>query len=240
MRQIVENYAVISELKKTECYPMGNSASPKRMIFNILDDNSQSVEVLDIGFGTGDLGGIIKSNDETAHWSIDGIDGWETNCQNQDLFDKKIYNNIWHGLAQELPSEVLKKYKIICLLDVMEHLNPETAKWLFRTLLANMNDDAFLFVSTPLWFYPQNQQQDGDLEEHLIGVPVSSMMALIPIMYSISNPLIGGFVFKKRSLRYVDFFQPTTDKDFSLEMGLNIVKSLNIPAQPGVVYKTNC
>lgn len=238
MRQTVRNYIASAGLKTVSSLPNGDSASPKGMIFHILDDNSEIVDVLDIGFGTGGLGLLLKSNKETAHWNIDGIDGWETNCLNTKLFEQKIYRNIWHGLAQELPAEVISKYKIICMLDVIEHLNMGTAKWLLRTLLTSMGDDSLLFISTPLWFYPQSQQQDGDLEEHLIGVPASSMLSLIPIMYSISNPLIGGFVYGKKSLNYIDFFQPTSDKKFSYEMGMNIIKCLNIPMQNGVVYKT--
>lgn len=238
MQKIVDEYSLSIELKKYETTPMGDSASPKGVIFHILENNSVPVDILDIGFGTGGLGRLLKSSDSTSHWNIDGIDGWETNCHNKELFDKKIYRNIWHGLAQELPSDIISKYKIICLLDVIEHLNVGAAKWLLRTLLTNMGNDSLLFISTPLWFYPQNPQQEGDLEEHLIGVPASSMMALIPKMYSISNPLIGGFVYGKDSLNYIDFFEPTADKNFSYEMGLNILKCLNVPTQPGVVYKT--
>ena len=239
MRQVVKDYLLMEEMSRPKLTPMGDSASPKGIIFHILDDNSESVDVLDIGFGTGGLGLAIKGNTETNHWNVDGIDGWETNCLNNLLFEKNIYRNVWYGLAQELPSEKISKYKIICLLDVIEHLNAETAKWLFRTLLTDMGEDSYLFVSTPLWFYPQNQQQDDDLEEHLIGVPASSMLALIPLMYSISNPLVGGFVFSKKSLKYIDFFQPCTDKSFSYEMGMNIVKVLNINPLPGVLFKTN-
>jgi len=239
MRQIIQNYLVLTDLINSESVPMGDSSGPRGLIFHILENNSDSVDVLDIGFGTGGLGRLIKSNSETSHWNVDGIDGWEVNCLNKELFEQNIYRNIWHGLAQELPSEDIKKYKIICLLDVIEHLNVETAKWLLRTLLTNMGESAFLFISTPLWFYPQNQQQDGDLEEHLIGVPASSLMALIPVMYSINNPLVGGFIYGKKSLNYIEFFQPTSDKGFSLEMGLNIMKALNMPDQPGAVFKTN-
>ena len=216
---------------------MGDSSSPKAMIFHILKDNTQPVSVLDIGFGTGNLGRLIKSNPESTHWIVDGIDGWDVNCLNKTLIDQQIYRDIWHGLAQELPSDALAKYNIICLLDVIEHLNAETAKWLLRTLLTGMGDNSFLFISTPLWYYPQDQQQDGDLEEHLIGVPASSMMALIPEIYSISHPLVGGFVYSKKSLQFIEFFQPTSDKNFSYEMGLKILQSMNTPCQPGVVYR---
>jgi len=237
VRQIIKDYSVLTELKTVNTVPMGGSQSPKAMIFHILEDNSQPVDVLDIGFGAGELGRLLRSTDEAAHWNVDGVDGWETNCLNKELFEDRIYRNVWHGFAQELPSEFMSKYKIICLLDVIEHLNLETAKWLFRTLLTNMGEDSVLFVSTPLWFYPQGQVQEGDLEEHLIGVPASSMFALIPRLYSINHPLVGGFVYGKESLRYVEFFQPTADKNFSYEMGLSILKCFNVPWESGSIYK---
>ena len=51
--------------------PEGTSFAPKWMIFNILEDNAQEVEVLDIGFGTGGLASLIKNMPETAHWHFD-------------------------------------------------------------------------------------------------------------------------------------------------------------------------
>lgn len=239
MKQVISNYKLLTEKNSTDQIPMGDSVSPKEMIFHIVEDNTQPTQVLDIGFGTGGLGKIIKDSNETNHWEVDGIDGWEVNCQNQELFGLNIYRNIWHGLAQELPQEVITQYDIICLLDVIEHLNAESAKALIYNLLNSMGASAHLFVSTPLWFYPQSQQQDGDLEEHLIGVPVSSMMAMLPTMYSINEPLVGGFVYGKKSLDYVDFFQPTSNKDFSYHMGQNMLKLLNIEVRPGILFKTN-
>lgn len=234
MRQIIKDYLPITEILSSKHSAVGDSASPKDLIFHVLNDNSQPVNVLDIGFGTGRLGHRIKHNQATAHWQIDGVDGWEANCQNTTLFDQKIYRNIWHGLAQDINPVDFKKYQIVCLLDVIEHLDAETAKWLMRTLLSNLADNAFLFISTPLWFYPQDQQQDGDLEEHKIGVPASSMLALIPKKMAINHPLVGGFIYGKESLQFIEFFQPTSNKNFSYEMGLKIMKSLNIPITPGV------
>jgi len=171
LRHIVKNYSIIAPLGESNLKAQGDSASPKGMIFHILEDNSTEVDVLDIGFGVGGLGELIKNNPQTAHWSVDGVDGLEANCSNQALFEKNIYRNIWHGFAQEIPSEQFKKYKIICLLDIIEHLTVDTAKWLLRALLTYMDDNASLFISTPLWFYPQDSQQNGDLEEHLTGCP---------------------------------------------------------------------
>lgn len=192
---------------------------PKGFFPHVFNDNSKAIQILDIGFGDGNLGRLIKNYQETSHWSVDGVDGFEPNCNNETLFNEKIYRNVWHGLAQDIPPEQFKQYDLICLLDVIEHLDAESAKSLLKTLLLSMKDDAFLFISTPLWFYPQDSIQDGDLEEHLIGIPASSMMALIPKMYSINEPLIGGFVLGKISLDYIDFFQPTSNKTLVMNKG---------------------
>ncbi len=241
LKQIVKDYKFLNEINHTQKTGIasGGSAAPKSIIFHIMENNKLQTSVLDIGFGSGQLGELIKSTRETNHWNIDGIDGWLPNCENQTLFQKSIYKNIWHGLAQEIPTEQLSKYNIICLLDVIEHLNAETAKWLLRTLLTHMGENSSLFISTPLWFYPQESEQTGDLEEHLIGVPASSLMALLPTMYSINNPLVGGFVFQKKSLEFIEFFQPTHNKNFSLEQGLKIASAVGLKIQPGILFKTS-
>lgn len=237
IRQIVSDYQVVAELRPSTFRVQGDSASPKGMIFHLLPDNAAPVEVLDIGFGSGNLGEQIKAHPETSHWTIDGIDGWAPNCENRELIDRGIYRHIWHGLAQELASDQLRRYQVICLLDVIEHLTADTARWLLRTLLTSMADDARLFISTPLWFYPQEQIQQGDLEEHLIAVPATSMMVLMPHMYSVSKSLIGGFALSKRSLDFIEFFQPTADRGFTYEKGIMIIEAIGMQRQPGVVYK---
>jgi hypothetical protein len=233
LRQIVKDYEVIDPIIGSTLLPGGESASPKELIFHIMKDNAANIEVLDIGFGKGGLGEMIKANAATAHWSVDGVDGFEGSCNNPELFARKLYRNVWHGMAQSIPSDRLAKYDILCLLDVIEHLTAETAKWLLRTLLSSMGEHSFLFISTPLWFYPQHSQQSGDLEEHLIGVPATSMMALIPMMYAVNHPLIGGFVLGKRSLEFVEFFQPTTDKSFSFQRGSLLASAVNCQTVPG-------
>ena len=237
MRQIVKDYEVICELTKCKYSPLGYSTGPKSLIHHILD-NSQNVEVLDIGFGTGELGELIKTFDQTSHWAIDGIDGWEPNCSNKILFDKKYYRNIYLGNALDLKAEQFNSYKIICLLDVIEHLTPDAAKYILRTLLSNMSEDAYLFVSTPLWFMPQAPVNEGDLEEHLIGIPATSMMSLLPVMYAIGHQLVGCFIYSKRSLDYIELFHTVTDKNFNIHMGENLLKIMNMNYSTGTFIKT--
>jgi hypothetical protein len=232
---VIDNYMLSGEIKYFPWKCAGTSAAPKKLVFDISLKNSMPVSVLDIGFGKGELGHIIKGDDRARYWEIDGVDGYEPNCYNPALLKDKVYRNIWFGYAQDIPVDVLIKYNIICLLDVIEHLSAEQARKLMRHLLTGMDDEAFLFVSTPLWFYPQAPQQEGDLEEHLIGVPATSMMGMCPVLYAINPPLVGGFVYNKESLHYVDLFHPVTDKGFTYERGMAVVQALNCYIPPGVV-----
>lgn len=238
MKTIVKNYH--QEVDESASYrqPLGYSLAPKELLLALYPNPSVSVSILDIGFGEGRLGRFIKSRQNTAHWEIDGIDGWIDNCHNQDLIHSRVYRNIWHGLASEIPAHEYQKYDVICLLDVIEHLDINNAKALMHTLLTGLRDDAHLFVSTPLWFMPQNQINPGDLEEHLIGIPASSMMALLPHFYAVRSQLVGGFIYSKRSLDFINFFQPTDDRNFSMQKGLKIAKAVRMGLNTKHIYKT--
>ena len=85
LRQIVKDYEVIDPIIGSKLLPGGESASPKELIFHIMKDNAANVEVLDIGFGKGGLGDMLKANPATAHWSVDGVDGFEGSCQSVDV-----------------------------------------------------------------------------------------------------------------------------------------------------------
>ena len=53
------------------------------------------------------------------------------------------------------------------------------------------------------------------------------MMAMLPQMYSVNNPLIGGFIYGKVSLDYADMFSPVTNPAFSQEQGQAIARAIN-------------
>ncbi len=218
-------------------HPFGQSLAPKPLIFYVLDDNSRNVSVLDIGFGAGGLGALIRSHAGTSHWAIDGIDGFRPNCLNVNLISQRLYRNIWFGDTRELDPGFLRSYSIICLLDVIEHLDIESAKYVIRLLLSGMRDDAFLFISTPLYFMPQHSFQEGDLEEHLICVPATSMVGLSPTLVCINEPLIAGFVLNKASLATVDLFQPISNRNFDLATGTRVLERCGIPFLPLKVFK---
>ncbi|SFO56794.1 hypothetical protein SAMN05444065_1355 [Pseudomonas syringae] len=62
------------------------------------------------------------------------------------------------------------------------------------------------------------------------------MMALCPHLYAVNQPLIGGFVFSRRSLDFVEFFQPTADKSFSYEKGMHVAKAVGMKLEPNVAF----
>lgn len=231
MKQIVSQYTQIVDIPSHPQKFLGNSVAFKGIVQHVFADPSRPREVLDIGFGMGRLGRMIKELPETAHWHVDGIDGFEDTCLNAPLFAEAIYRNVWHGLAQDLGTERLRGYDLVCLFDVIEHLPAAAARELLATLLGALRPGARLAISTPLWFWPQGQLMPGDLEEHLIGIPASSLMRLRPHMFHISSRfLVGTFVFGPESLERLHRFQPREDAAFDREAGEADLAGLGLKA----------
>ncbi len=231
LNTIVSDYRIVADIPPTDHPFNGNSAAAKEIIKHVFPDNAVPRTVLDIGFGIGELARTLKTDPSTQHWHVDGIDGFAETCRNVELFKKGWYRNVWHGLAQDIPAAELASYDVLCLFDVIEHLDADTAKQLLKSLLAALGENSRLVISTPLWFYPQDHNREGDLEEHLIGVPGRSMLAMQPAMYLISSSfLIGNFVFTKDSLQYIDAFQPTTDRSFGYREGMQHLAELGVKA----------
>ncbi|WP_319585406.1 methyltransferase domain-containing protein [uncultured Desulfobulbus sp.] len=231
LRQVVKNYKIVTDIPtmSKEYQFGGDSAANKFIIGHLFPNEITPKIVLDIGMGVGSLGMLINQSPQLRRWIVDGIDGFNETCCNVSLFNKGIYRNVWHGMAQDLSLERLITYDVLCLFDVIEHLSPEAATNLLRTLLSSLGDHSLLVISTPLWFYPQYHQKDGDLEEHLIGISIQSMMDMKPIMYCIGNSsLVGNFVYSKKSILYIDNFNPITDKSFSIDKGTEQVLSLGL------------
>ncbi|MBT8518728.1 methyltransferase domain-containing protein [Polynucleobacter paneuropaeus] len=239
VQQTVKDYEAIFPEQEGQVNTVGGGESDKNILMELGKILPDAVEVLDIGFGTGSLGHFIANNSELSQWRVDGIDGYEKACKNPTLVEKKYYRNIWWCNAENLTSDRLKKYQLICILDVIEHLQIDDAKLLLRQILSGLNEGSYLFLSTPLWFYPQGHIEAGDLEEHLIGVPASALLALKPIMYSVGPQLVGGFIFTRDSLQYIDQFEPTTDRDFTYERGIQNAIESGLSLDIGVVNFLN-
>jgi SAM-dependent methyltransferase len=227
MKQFVSNYELLVDIPPGQYHFTGNSVGNKPVVKQVFSNNNLPRSVLDIGFGVGDLGRIIKTDSATHDWVVDGVDGFRDTCCNRGLFEKRYYRNIWHGLAQELPAAQLQAYDLICLFDVIEHLDGTSATALLHSLLESLGPNSRLVLSTPLWFWPQAHTNPGDLEEHVIAIPSSSLLRLQPLMFTVNSKfLVGTFVFSRRSLAQLTHFRPTVDKGFDLAAGLRDLEAM--------------
>jgi hypothetical protein len=55
--------------------------------------------------------------------------------------------------------------------------------------------------------------------------------------YATNHPLVGGFVLGKKSLDFVDFFEPTSNKSLTYDKGLAIANAVRMGLEPGIIYK---
>jgi 2-polyprenyl-3-methyl-5-hydroxy-6-metoxy-1,4-benzoquinol methylase len=226
LRTIVENYKIVADIAVPPNYQfVGGSSSAKHLIPTVFGEAARPVNVLDIGFGTGNLGSVVKGHALSRDWEVDAIDGFYRTCCNVPLFESGIYRTVWHGLVQDLDRDTLASYDLICLFDVIEHLDAATAKEVLKNLLTWMKPDCKLAIGTPLWFLLQGHAEEGDLEPHLCGIPVTSLLKLSPSMYNISKHyLVGTFILDKGSLAHIDKFEPTSDRTFNEAAGRALVE----------------
>lgn len=227
MKQTVKNYEFTGAILPSNYKFIGSSSATKEIVPDILPMPNETglYHCLDIGFGRGELGEILSENH--PHVIVDGVDAWEKTCNNPSL--RRYYRNIWCADVMNLRPEFIKEYNYIFLMDVIEHLEYSDAIILLQWLLMYMREDAKLVVSTPLWFYPQDEVEPGDFEEHKCVVPFSSWMNLMPELYNI-NPqdLVGMFVLGKKSMRLAHLFVASPDKNYGKEIAEIWIQKMNL------------
>lgn len=219
---VVRDYQLVAEIPPGQYNFGGNSVGLKSIVHHVFPERqAQPLTLLDIGFGLGELGRLVKTSPVSAHWHVDGVDGFFDACCNTALFDQRIYRNVWYGLAEGIPREELQRYDMLCLFDVIEHLEAAQAKALLASLLASLGEHSRLVLSTPMFFWPQAHHNPGDLEEHKIGIPALSLLSLAPKAYHISSRfLVGTFVFSRESLQHIDNFVALSTPEFNHQAGL--------------------
>ncbi len=230
LTKIVENYEIVADVIAPPGYQfVGSSSSAKPIIPELFGAADRNISVLDIGFGTGHLGAVVKNDPRSRHWKVDAIDGFYRTCCNVPLFEARVYRNVWHGLVQELDREMLASYDLICFFDVIEHLDVELAKQVLVDILTGMKSSCKLAIGTPLWYLLQGHAEEGDLEPHLCGIPVTSFLDLKPTLYSVSpHYLVGTFILEKSSLDHIDKFRPTADRTFNEAAGRTLVEQYGL------------
>lgn len=128
------------------------------------------MSILDIGIGFGKYGFLLREylefwngNRNYKNWKkqIDGIEIFEEYITPLHNF---IYNRIYVGNAVELLPELEKKYDLILLIDVIEHLNYENGLRLLEECKKRARN---VLISTPRDIGTQKDEFNNQYETHI-------------------------------------------------------------------------
>lgn len=123
----------------------------------ILENIKKNAKILDVGFGSGVYGKLLRA---FYYQNIDGIDVYDKNIPEMGL--DKIYDNIFIENIMDFDFE---HYDLIIMGDVLEHIELESAKELLLRFIDN-NKCSTLIVSIP-YEYEQGELYGNSHERHL-------------------------------------------------------------------------
>jgi SAM-dependent methyltransferase len=111
--------------------------------------------VLDIGFGRGKYGFLIK--EYYPNIKVDGLEVFEPYVTK---LQREVYGKILIGNALELD---IPQYDCYLLIDILEHWNKEDAHKLIKKLLTKGN----VFCSVPRYVNEQGAEYGNEWERHI-------------------------------------------------------------------------
>jgi len=132
-------------------------AGKSTIIKYILDNIPKDARILDVGFGSGVYGKLLRA---FYYLNIDGIDIYSQNIEEMGL--DKIYDNIF---IENILDFDFDYYDLIIMGDVLEHLELESAKKLLSRFIEDMKC-SILIISIP-YEYEQDELYGNIHEKHL-------------------------------------------------------------------------
>lgn len=123
----------------------------------ILNKISKDARILDVGFGSGVYGKLLRA---FYYQNIDGIDIYGQNIEEMGL--DKIYNKIF---IEDILDFDFEYYDLIIMGDVLEHIELETAKGLLSRFIKD-NKCGSMIISIP-YEYEQDKVYGNKHEKHL-------------------------------------------------------------------------
>lgn len=123
----------------------------------ILDNIPKDAKILDVGFGSGVYGKLLRA---LYYQNIDGIDVYGQNIEAMGL--NKIYDNIF---IENILDFDFNYYDLIIMGDVLEHIELETAKKLLSRFIEGKKCSS-LILSIP-YEYEQGELYGNTYERHL-------------------------------------------------------------------------
>lgn len=184
----VKNKKLISEVSKTDLSLNRNlrGVSPDEckptIMKYILENIKKDAKILDVGFGSGVYGKLLRA---FYYQNVDGIDVYDKNICEMGL--DKIYDNIF---IENILDFDFEHYDLIIMGDVLEHLELESAKELLLRFIDN-NKCSRLIVSIP-YEYKQGELYGNSHEKHLQdGVTAEYMEKHYPYLKLIDSSIMA-------------------------------------------------
>jgi len=136
--------------------------------------------ILDIGFGNGKYGFLAREylqitvesmTGELSHLEIDGIDAYSGAISE---INKNIYDSVKIGKIEDI--EIKKTYDLILWIDVLEHIDKNTALY---TLKRNLDNGRQHIISTPLEFFKEDIKINMEYDNHKSLITLEDIQEVI-------------------------------------------------------------
>ena len=142
---------------KTGFRGMSTDAGKPAIVKYILENVDKNSKILDVGFGSGVYGKLLRA---FLYQNIDGIDVYEDDIKEMGL--DKLYDNIYIKNILDFDFEY---YDLVIMGDVLEHIELESAKKLLSGFVKK-NKCGNIIVSIP-YEYKQGEAYGNPYEKHL-------------------------------------------------------------------------
>jgi SAM-dependent methyltransferase len=140
-------------------------------VFNQLPECLDDLTILDVGFGRGIWGYLIKTM-LTGKPYIVGVEPYAPYCENQ----RKafIYDELFNGTIEEYLRDCPNtRFDAIIASEVIEHLDPDTALNVMDELKRHLNPGGVLIITVPDGWTPGGEGFDGnELHKHNSGFEI--------------------------------------------------------------------
>jgi len=154
---LVERSSITGFSLKNNLRGISTDAGKANILKYILENIKKDAKILDVGFGSGVYGKLLRS---FYYQNIDGLDVYGENIKEMGL--DLIYNNIFIENILDFDFDF---YDLIIMGDVLEHIDLESSKKLLSGFIDG-NKCNHIIVSIP-YEYEQDEVYGNKYEKHL-------------------------------------------------------------------------
>ncbi|PKL66229.1 MAG: hypothetical protein CVV28_11855 [Methanobacteriales archaeon HGW-Methanobacteriales-1] len=155
--QLKDKSAHVGFSIKTNLRGLSTDVGKLPVLKYVLENVKKDATILDVGFGAGAYGKLLRS---FYYLNIDGLDIYDSYIEEMGL--NKIYDNIYIENMLDFDFEY---YDLIIMGDVLEHMDLEPAKKLVSSIIEE-DKCGRMVISVP-YHYEQDELYGNSYEKHL-------------------------------------------------------------------------